>query len=257
MYDVSSSIVLYNNDPVVLKNTIISFLSTNLNVSLFLFDNSESDDLRHLISDNRVFYHFNNKNIGFGSGHNFAIKFYLGKSKYHLVLNPDIYFDGGTLASIFSFMNADSSIGLLMPKIKYPNGDLQYLCKNNPTPFILFARRFLTLGIFRPLLNRINYSYEMRNLNYDSIIYDIPYLSGCFMFFNSQVFKTVGFFDEKIFMYIEDADITRRVLSKFKTVYFPGAEVYHYFEKGSHKKFKLMVYSIKGAIVYFNKWGWF
>ena len=257
MYDVSASIVLYNNDPIILTNTIYSFLATDLNVSLFLFDNSETDDLKSLVNDDRIFYHFNKKNIGFGSGHNFAIKYYLDNSKYHLVLNPDIFFSKGTIEGIFTFMNTDSSIGLLMPKIMYPNKEIQYLCINNPTPFILFARRFLTLTFFKPILDKINYSYEMRYESYDSTIYNIPYLSGCFMFFNVSVFKTIGFFDEKIFMYIEDADITRRVLGKFKTVYYPMAEVYHYFEKGSHKKFRLMLYSIKGAFIYFNKWGWF
>ena len=77
------------------------------------------------------------------------------------------------------------------------------------------------------------------------------------MFFRTSLFKTVGYFDERIFMYIEDADITRRFLLISKNIYYPMAEVFHHFEKGSHKKIKLMLYSIHGAIIYFNKWGWF
>ena len=67
--------------------------------------------------------------------------------------------------------------------------------------------------------------------------------------------KKVGFFDERIFMYIEDADLTRRFLQQSRTVYYPDATVFHYFAKGSHKSWKLTWYSIHGAYVYFKKWG--
>jgi GT2 family glycosyltransferase len=57
-------------------------------------------------------------------------------------------------------------------------------------------------------------------------------------------------------MYIEDADLTRRFLQISKTAYYPEAVVYHHFAKGSHKNWKLTWYSIHGAYIYFNKWGW-
>jgi GT2 family glycosyltransferase len=256
MFDVTASIVLYHNDRSVLQKAILSFLNTNLNVELFLFDNSMTNELFNIVEDKRIIYHFNNKNIGFGSGHNFAIKYFEKKSNYHLVLNPDVYFNQNNIEKIFNYMNNNKSVGLLMPKILYPNNEIQYLCKRNPTPFILFIRRFLNFKFFKHYINSINYSYEFRDFNYNKEISNIPYLSGCFMFFRMNIFKDIGYFDERIFMYIEDADITRRVLSKYKTVYYPYAEVYHHFEKGSHKNLKLMFYSIHGAIIYFNKWGW-
>jgi len=154
-------------------------------------------------------------------------------------------------------MNHNNTVGLLMPKILYPNNEIQYLCKRNPTPVILFTRRFLNVRFFRKYQQKINFLYEYRDFDYNKELYNVPYLSGCFMFFRMNIFKDIGYFDERIFMYIEDADITRRVLSKYSTVYYPNAEVYHHFEKGSHKKIKLMLYSIHGAIIYFNKWGWF
>lgn len=258
MFDITASIVLYHNDRTVLRKAIYSFLSTKLNIELFLFDNSATNDLHNIVNDKRVIYHFNNNNnIGFGRGHNFAIKQYENISIYHLVLNPDIYFEENNLEKIFSYMNLNKSVGLLMPRILYPNNEIQYLCKRNPTPFILFARRFLNFQVFDNYLKKLNYLYEFRDFDYNNKIYDIPYLSGCFMFFRMNIFSEIGYFDERIFMYIEDADITRRVLQKYNTVYFPEAEVFHHFEKGSHKNFKLLLFSIHGAIVYFSKWGWF
>ena len=148
MYDITGSIVIFNNDRVILRRAIDSFLNTNLRVQLFLFDNSNTNSLKDIIDDERVIYHFNKKNVGFGCGHNYAIKHYQFLTNYHLVLNPDIFYDLNNIEKIFSYMNLHKSVGLLMPKIKYPNNEIQYLCKRNPTPLILFARRFLNFWIF-------------------------------------------------------------------------------------------------------------
>jgi GT2 family glycosyltransferase len=256
MYSVTSSIVLYKNDRVVLTNTIRSFLNTMLSIKLILIDNSPTDELRNIVFDPRVEYIHNPSNPGFGAGHNLAIKKVLDESKYHLVLNPDIYFEPETLELLYNYMEQNLDIGHVMPKVLYPNGSVQYLCKTNPTPFDLFTRRFLPDFLKKIFKERMD-KYEYRDKNYNKEMHNIPYLSGCFMFIRTEIFKKVGYFDDRIFMYIEDADLTRRILQVSKTAYYPKAEVYHHFEKGSHKNWRLMWYSIHGAIIYFNKWGWF
>lgn len=254
MHDITACIVLFKNDRNMLLKAIKSFLDTNLSVKLYLVDNSPVDHLKNIINDQRVSYIFNPANPGFGSAHNIVINKIIGLSKYHLVLNPDIYFENGTLESIFSFMENNVEYGHLMPKILYPNGDLQYLCKQNPSISMLFFRRFFP-SFFKLFLKEEAIKYEFRDYNYNSIITNVPYFSGCFMFFRTPLFERVGLFDERIFMYIEDADITRRFLTVSNNIYYPFATVYHHFQKGSHKNFKLTWYSIKGALVYFYKWG--
>jgi len=86
---------------------------------------------------------------------------------------------------------------------------------------------------------------------------NVPFLSGCFMFFRTQVLKDIGLFDENIFMYMEDIDINRRIHAKYKTIYYPNVSVYHEYERGSHKNLRLLRISIESSIKYFNKWGWF
>lgn len=255
-YDITASIVLFKNDIVILNNAVKSFLKTEINVKLFLIDNSPSDELKSISSDPRIEYIFNASNLGFGKAHNIAIRKSVIISKYHLVLNPDIYFAEGTLEKLLHFMESNLEVGHVMPKVLYPDGQLQYLCKNNPTPFDLFARRFIP-DFLKPIFKRKMDLFEYRDNDYGKIIFDIPYLSGCFMFFRTNTLEKVGLFDEEIFMYIEDADITRRVLQVARTVYYPEATVYHHFEKGSHKSWRLTIYNIQGAIIYFNKWGWF
>src|ERR1700679_577039 len=92
-YHISGSIVLYNNDYTMLKKAIDSFLTTSVDASLYLIDNSPTDDLRNICTDIRSKYIFNPLNPGFGTGHNIAIKKVTQKSRYHVIINPDIYFN--------------------------------------------------------------------------------------------------------------------------------------------------------------------
>lgn len=253
---ITSCIVLYNNDITMLEEAIASFLNTSLNVKLYLVDNSPTDKLKILVTDPRIEYFHNPSNPGFGASHNLAIQKALEQnSDYHLVLNPDIYFHGGTLEKITEFMDSNPKVGHVMPKVTYPNGDFQYLCKTNPTFFDLFARGFMP-SFFKKIFQKRMDKYEYKDRDYNEIIYNIPYLSGCFMFLRTSVLKEVGLFDDKIFMYLEDADLTRRFLEVSQTAYYPEAHVYHHFAKLTHKKMKFKWITVESAIIYFNKWGW-
>jgi GT2 family glycosyltransferase len=252
MYDISCSIVLYKTNQQVVTNTIDSVYRTTLNFKLYLIDNSPTDELKILKKDHRTEYIFCNANVGFGKAHNIAMRKAIEDSKYHVVLNPDIYFDKGVLETIFAFMEANKQVGQVMPKICYPTGEIQRLCKLLPAPADLFLRRFFP---WWPGADERNKKYELRESGYNKIM-NIPYLSGCFMFFRTAVLKQIGLFDERIFMYIEDADITRRIHQIYQTIFFPSITVFHHYAKGSYKSIKLMMYNIHGAVIYFNKWGW-
>lgn len=253
---ITCCIVLYRNDVSMLREAIDSFLDTELNVKLYLVDNSPTDELKILVNDSRIEYIHNPSNPGFGAAHNIAIqKAFEFNSDYHLVLNPDIYFEKGTLEKLSQFMNSNEDVGHVMPKVTYPDGEFQYLCKTNPTFFDLFARGFMPSFLKKIFQKRME-KYEYKDKDYNEIIYNIPYLSGCFMFLRTSVLKKVGFFDDRIFMYLEDADLTRRFLEVSKTAYYPEAHVYHHFAKLTHKKVKFKWITVKSAFIYFNKWGW-
>lgn len=252
---ITCSIVTYHNDHDELKKAMDSFLNTELEVKLYISDNSSNNDIKELCSDKRIEYIYNNSNPGFGSGHNIAIRRAINDgSDYHLVLNPDIYFDKGVIENIYNFMSGNSTIGLLMPKVIYPDGEMQYLCKLLPTPLDWFIRRILPLRFIK---NQIDYIFEMRFTDYNRIM-EVPFLSGCFMFFNLKALKEIGLFDENIFMYCEDIDITRRVFaSQYKSIYYPYVTIIHNHKGGSKTSKKLLFEAIKSSIYYFNKWGWF
>ena len=253
--DITGSIVLYNNKFDEVKKVIESFLNCSLIKKLYVIDNSETDILRERLSAINAEYIFTGKNLGYGAGHNIAIKKAIGVSKYHLILNPDIHFTPQTLTGLFRFMEHNTDVGLVMPKVLYRNGDLQYVCKKLPTPADLFARRFIP-GVVKPFLKNFLDSYEFKNKNYDTMMH-VPHITGCFMFIRTKLFPIAGLFDEQFFLYLEDTDLCRRINEYALTVYYPHEQITHGFVRGSNKNLRLFLIHLNSSIKYFNKWGWF
>lgn len=231
-----------------------SFLSSRLQVSLSLVDNSPTDQLREIISGTAANYIFSGLNLGFGAGHNVAIRKYLSTAEYHLVLNPDVYFDPEIIVSLYNFMQANPRVGMVMPRVLYPDGKEQHLCKLLPSPTDLIARRFggrIGAGIFRSRVAR----YLLHGIRFDEPTI-VPCLSGCFMLIRTEVLKKVGAFDERYFMYMEDVDLCRRVGEVSYTVFYPGVTIFHEYAKGSYSSSRLLRYHVTSAWRYFSRWGW-
>jgi GT2 family glycosyltransferase len=255
MFNISASIVLYHNKRQQVVKVMKSFLDTNLNVKLYLIDNSSNNDLEELNNiDYRIEYIFSNVNLGYGKAHNIAMRKSIEKNiPYHIVLNPDIYFKNNVLNELYKYMEENKDIGNIIPQVLYPDGDIQYLTKLLPTPIDLIFRRFIPSKNWK---EKRNEKFELKFTDYKDIN-NIPSLSGCFMFLRASVLKDVGLFDENIFMYLEDTDLNRRIHTKYKTIFYPKVNITHEYAKESYVNKKLLVYHIKSAIYYFNKWGWF
>jgi GT2 family glycosyltransferase len=222
---------------------------------LFIIDNSETDKISNHIHDSRIEYIFNNKNLGYGKAHNKALELVVNEFDYHLVLNPDIEFEPLAIVKMLEYLNKNPNIGLLMPKVLYEDKQIQYLCKLLPTPFDLIMRRFIP-GFLKSIFENRLQQYELKHKDYHQIM-EVPNLSGCFMLMRCSALKTVGFFDERFFMYLEDTDLSRRINEYYKTIYYPEVSIIHHFEKGSYKSFKLLKYHILSAFKYFGKYGWY
>ncbi|MBC7384393.1 MAG: glycosyltransferase family 2 protein [Bacteroidia bacterium] len=251
---ISASIVLYNTPDEALRKAVQWFLNAPFKVKLFLIDNSPVRKESTLLDHPDIVYIFNNSNMGYGKAHNIALKKVVAESDYHMVLNPDIEMTNETLEACIVYMYQNVNIGLLMPKVLYPDGQLQYLCKMMPTPFDLIMRRFIP-GFLKPVFQKRMDAYELKHKNFNETM-EIPNLSGCFMLLRCEAIKTVGFFDENFFMYLEDTDLSRRINSQYQTIYYPKVSIIHHYEKGSYKNYKLLLYHIRSAFYYFSKWGW-
>ena len=247
---INVSIVLYKHYLLEISPLIECLRKSTIVSQVFLIDNSpiENPGFKTLGAN----YHFTGKNLGYGAAHNIAIRQTIEQGlPYHLVINPDISFDPAILSEIEDFMNNNSDIGLLMPKILYPTGEIQYLCKLIPTPFNLIVRRFLPKSWTQKRIEK----FELRSSGYNKVM-NVPYLSGCFMFLRTEALKQVGLFDERFFMYPEDIDLTRRIHKQYRTVFYPYATIIHHHAQSSYIDSRMLFIHIYNMIKYFNKWGW-
>lgn len=248
---VSASLVLFHNDPDLYGRAMSSFLDGCEGI-LYVMDNSAMPLNNELFSHPRVRYAFFGSNLGFGAAHNRALQAVPPESEFHLMLNPDVRFGPDVLPALVQMMGTDQAICAAMPRIAYPDGSLQRLCKLLPTPLDLIIRRFIP---FEGVRRKINERYELHTLPQDSVV-EVPTLSGCFMLVRTGLLKALGGFDERYFMYMEDVDLVRRIGDHGKVVYVPGVCVIHEYAKGSYSNKRLLGYHLSSALKYFNKWGW-
>lgn len=249
MIKIVSSIVIYKHTYVELQDTLNCLIASNHIKKIILVDNDESDWASTFEHD-KVIYLKSNGNFGFGYGHNQAINKYASDSDFFLICNPDIMFEESEFNNLVEFASRRTE-GLFLPKIVYTNGENQFGARLLPTPLNLFARRFS-----KKWAVSLDQQYLLKSYSIQEPIF-VPYLSGCFMLFRSDVLLKLNGFDERFFMYMEDVDLSRRCAESFGVIYYPHAQIVHVHEQASYKNKLLLKAHLKSAIQYFNKWGWF
>ena len=79
------------------------------------------------------------------------------------------------------------------------------------------------------------------------------WLAGMFMLFRSEAYASVGGFDERYFLYIEDVDIcSRLVLKGWRLRQVPTARVTHDARKTSHRSLRYTLWHLGGMLRYWR-----
>ena len=250
---ISLAIVTYNNEEIISStiHSVINNIPKHYDYRLYVVDNNSSDCT--LASVSKINGHIEiiplQINKGFGYGHNQVLP--ILDSKYHFIVNPDIIIENESqIDCMIKYMEQHEEVGMLSPLILNQDMSIQYLFKNNPTVLDMLLR-WLPFDICA----RRKEAYVNMDTGYSQIM-PIDYASGCFMLFRTDIFKKLHGFDEKFFMYLEDADITRRVNQVSKAVYYPETYVIQKGEKANYKKLKYVFITLHSMGIYFNKWGW-
>ena len=250
MYNmVTGSIVTYNNISTIAKTLETLFDETqNVDFKLYVVDNGSQDGTPEYIEKNfsQVSVIRSEKNVGFGAGHNIVINSI--DSSYHATINPDIVLKENAIKKMVDYMEENTDIGLLSPRICFPDGRDQILGKRNPQLKYLVASR---LRGDEP--SKLLREYAMLDCDLSKPV-RIENATGCFMLLRTDLLKKIGGFDEGYFMYFEDADLARRVNEVSKCVYYPHAIVNHVWGRESKRNLKMMCVHIDSMFRYFCKW---
>lgn len=248
-YNVTVGIVNYNDYPRT-KEAVRSILeqTQGVKIKIYVIDNASSDGSAERIASefSSISVVFCDRNLGYGAANNLILDKI--DSDYHAIVNPDIVLRSDALKQLFDFMEAHQEVGMCTPAVYFLNGDPQYLPKRNPKLKYLIANRM-------PLKRMEKYRIHYKMLDEDlTKATEIQFASGCFMFVRTALFKEAGGFDERYFMYFEDADLSREIAKRARVFYVPDVQVYHDYKRESAKKFKYLAIHIFSMFQYFIKW---
>ena len=170
-------------------------------------DNASQDgtvDALRAIGDARLAVVANAKNEGFGAACNRGAATQPG-ARHVLFLNADTVVRPGALAAIVAALDASDAPGAVGPTIVGDRGSEQPSVRGHPTPLALLhqhtALRFLRVGAQA-------YSRYKRPVVQDD---DVPVVMGAALALRGDVLRELGGFDERYFLYFEEADLCRRV----------------------------------------------
>ena len=178
---------------------------TSFPVRVIVVDNDSADGSRERAAAEFPDFQVVNTgaNLGFGRGNNFARPWV--HTPLVLFLNPDTELFPDTLEKAVRSLLARPGVGMLGCQMRYPDGTVQELgLQWFPTP----ERVFLEL-VVPGLLRR---GFISRWLCHDPCKSGpVRKLYGGFLLARKPVLDAVGWFDERYFMYAEDADLSRSV----------------------------------------------
>lgn len=208
---------------------------SGLNVGVVVSDNASHDGIEQMLKEKypTVRYIQLSENDGFGKAQNVALK--SSEARYYFVLNPDTYFfpDSHVIKRMYEFMEAHPKIGMLGPKILYPDGSLQYSCYRFPTWLhpLISRSSFGEKGFGK----KIQTQALMKDFNHNETI-PVDWIMGSAMFVRGTAVAQVGLFDDRFWMYYEDSDWCRRMWESGWPVYYVHTIVLeHLHGRGSAK----------------------
>ncbi|QQS61787.1 MAG: glycosyltransferase family 2 protein [Candidatus Moraniibacteriota bacterium] len=221
------------------KATIISCLkhiyaSKYPNFEVVVVDNASFDGSLELAKKNFSRAHFiiNGKNSGFSAGMNLGIRFSLEKGADDILLvNNDAFLSPNTIKEL-SFAQKKYGPGVYSPKILFPNGSIWF--------------SYGKIDWFR-----LRAIHEDNKINKDC--YPSDYVPGCVMLVSKEVYKKIGLFDERFFLYYEDVDFCFRSKNAGFGVYVVSKNSIVHEEVSESNKPKKTYFLIRSGNLFFHK----
>ena len=219
-------IVTFKSESVIDK----CLLSIDQKFKIIIVENSSNISFKKYIEKkfSNVKCHLTGSNMGMGSANNIGIN--LANTNYVLILNPDVQLMKDTISNLISGIKKIENFAIAAPL------EISDLRKKN-------------FGFFKKknLLKIKDYPFK------------VDYVDGFAMLLNKSKFKNNLFFDENIFMYLENNDLCKRMLDIKEDVYvIPESKIIHFGASAVSDKFYEEVEFSRNwhwmwSIFYFNK----
>ena len=216
-----ATVILNYNGKEFLRQFLPYFKSSRYqNEKIYVADNASTDgSVRWLRSEqNFAEYILLPENLGYAGGYNRALS--KVKAKYYAIVNSDIEITPQWLQPIINMMEKDASIGAVQPKILSESlrGHFEYAGASGG---------FMDALGYPFCRGRILQKIERDTGQYDNTV-DMFWASGAAFVIRSEVFHSLGGFDEDYFAHQEEIDLAWRLqLNNYRIVCCPDSVVYH------------------------------
>lgn len=255
MVQVSIVIVTYNSGRVIVEslNSIYQF-AKDVDLEIIIVDNNSQDNTISSVESisKDIIIIKNKENKGFASANNQAFK--IARGNIILILNPDIVISSNTnLLALSQKLINESDIGVLAPRLYYPNGVIQESARGFPNPLAQLGRG---LKLEKYLKSFRFYKKFIIDVNAITDDVNVDWVIGAFMLLRKEVLVSVNYFDSSYFMYYEDADLCLKLKKLgFNIRYTPQFSATHKYQRESSKRIfsKTKGYHIVSILRFYSK----
>ena len=222
-------------------------------IEVIVFDNDSRDGTLALLRPRypEIIWLKSDRNLGFGTGCNRGAA--VASQELILFLNPDTLVSEDTFQVMWDFMRGQEQVGVAGCKIVNRDGSLQLACKRSfPSPQVA-AFKFMGLSTLFPK-SRVFGKYNLTFLD-ENKTHEVDAVSGSFMCIETDLFRSVGGFDEDFFMYGEDLDLCFRIKTLGKrNFYHPQTTAIHFKgESAKSKPFRSFLYFYESMVIFSKK----
>lgn len=235
--DVAVVMVTYNGiHPECLPTLKNVLRETPLSTALVCVDNASTEfDAYAYVTAHIPEAHvvLRNQNAGFGRSSNRGAQEV--EADYYFFLNPDTkMLDTQVLTTLIQFLKQYPSVGIVAPRVRYMDGAHQQTTRRFPAWYMPFVQR--TRYAQTPSGQAYRRQFLMQDADPDQPQV-VDWVQGSALLMEGALFKELGGFDDRYFMYFEDVDLCRMCWERGRAVYYlPTAEVHHVYGQGSAKE---------------------
>lgn len=262
MADIAVVMVGHNDlNAVCLESLAKARAYTKLKVEIVICDNGSVKHIANELVDQHLpdaWCLLRNGDFGFGrSSTRGAAQV---DAKYYFFLNPDTeLIDLTVFDRLYEYLETHQKVAIVAPKILYFDGRLQETCRRYPKIYSPFVQR-TSLGQTE-FGKRYAAEFAMRDFDHMTDK-SVDWAQGSALFMRGDVWKRLGGFDDRYFMYFEDVDLCRRSrLLGYDVIYHPAVQIKHAYGKESakinnHIKNILMNEMARAHLVSWAKYSW-
>lgn len=251
MHDVAIIIVTYNSSGEI-EACLRSVFAQRRSVTqqVVVVDNMSTDGTVSIVREKfpEVVVIEPGKNLGFAAGCNLGAS--QADAEFILLLNPDTEVLEHGIDVVVEFAQAHPGFGMYGGRGFQPDGSLERSsCWGAPSLW-----SFTTFALGLSSIFRHNAFFDPESLGGwpRDTVRTVGVITGCFLLVSKQNWSRLGGFDERYFMYGEDADLTRRAWDLgMKPVICPDAKFMHEVGKSSatHLAKAMLLYKGKACYV--------